>query len=130
VLVSASGADAGQRKAGDLPAGGREATVSVNEYRTVAESLAELARRGFTANFELLDGVFTDMETRRTFAPEELTIVEHHRFEGASDPDDMAIVYVLEARDGTRGALVDAFGTYAKPGLSEFLKKVKIHERA
>jgi len=102
--------------------------MSVNQYRTVGEALAGVARRGFSANFELMNGVLTDMATGRTFAPEGLTIVEHHRFEGASDPDDMAIVYAIEARDGTRGAFVDAFGTYATPGLGEFLERVKIRE--
>ena len=102
--------------------------MSVNQYTTVGEALADVARRGYTANFELVDGTFTDMTTGRTFAPELLTIVEHHRFEGASDPDDMAIVYAIKTRDGTRGVLVDAFGTYAMPGLGEFLRHVKISE--
>ncbi len=102
--------------------------MSVNQYRSVAEALAELSRRGFTANFEYLDDVFSAVDLGRSFEPEELTIVEHHRFEGASDPDDMAVVYAIESRDGIRGVLVDAFGVYANPRLGEFLRKVKIRE--
>jgi hypothetical protein len=104
--------------------------MSVNEYRDVTQALAELARRGYTANFEYLDGVFTAVDSGRTFRPEDLTIVEHHRFEGESDPDDMAIVYAIESRDGTRGVLVDAFGSYATPMLGEFLSRVRVHEEA
>jgi hypothetical protein len=104
--------------------------MSVNQYRSVAEALAELARRGFTANFEYLDGVFIAVDLGRSFAADELTIVEHHRFEGASDPGDMAVVYAIESRDGIRGALVDAFGVYANPELGEFLRKVRIREAA
>jgi hypothetical protein len=102
--------------------------MSVNPYRSVTETLAELARRGFTANFEYLDDAFTAVDLGRSFGAEELTIVEHYRFEGASNPDDMAVVYAIESRDGIRGALVDAFGVYANPKLGEFLHKVKIRE--
>ena len=68
------------------------------------------------------------MDSGKAFRPEELTIVEHHRFEGASDPDDLSIVYGIESQDGTRGVLVDAYGIYANPELSGFLKKVKMRE--
>jgi hypothetical protein len=104
--------------------------MSVNQYGTVTEALDDLARRGFTANFEYLDGAFTAVDTGRTFRAEELTIVEHHRFEGVSDPDDMAVVYAVESRDGVRGVVVDAFGVYANPKLGEFLRKVGIREAA
>jgi len=102
--------------------------MSVNQYRSVTEALTGLARRGFTANLEYLDGAFSAVDLGRAFGAEELTIVEHHRFEGASDPDDMAVVYAIESRDGVRGVLVDAFGVYANPRLGEFLRKVKIRE--
>ncbi len=102
--------------------------MSVNEYRSVEEALTGLARRGFDTNFEYLDRGFTAVESGRTFEADELTIVEHHRFEGVSDPDDESIVYAIESRDGTRGVLVDAFGTYASPGLGEFLRKVHVEE--
>jgi len=104
--------------------------VSVNRYGTVTEALDDLARRGFTANFECLDGALTSVDSGRSFRAEELTIVEHHRFEGVSDPDDMAVVYAIVSRDGVRGVVVDAFGAYANPTLGEFLGKVRIHEAA
>jgi hypothetical protein len=104
--------------------------LSVNQYRTVTEALEDLARRGFKANFEYLDGAFTAVDSGRSFKAEELTIIEHHRFEGASDPDDMAVLYAIESRDGVRGVVVDAFGVYANPALGEFLRKVRIREVA
>src|SRR3989454_1325822 len=41
-------------------------------------------------------------DSGKTFAAQQLMIVEHHRFEGASDPDDMSVVYGIEATDGDR----------------------------
>jgi hypothetical protein len=54
--------------------------------------------------------------------------VEHYRFEGASDPDDMSVVYAIESAGGPKGIIADAFGTYANPGLGRFLDRVSIHE--
>ena len=65
-------------------------------------------------------------EGGRTFKADELTIRGFYRFEGVSDPDDMAIVYAIESRDGTRGTLVDAFGVYANPAVGRILERVPI----
>ena len=98
-------------------------------YKTVSEAVEDLKRRGFSANFEWKQNAFRAVDTARVFKPEDLTIVEHHRFEGASDPDDLAVVYAIEAHDGTRGVVADAYGPYADPGLSEFLKRVPMREQ-
>jgi hypothetical protein len=104
--------------------------MSVNQYTSVTEALEGLRRRGYTANFEFTGDVLRDSARRRQYAASDLTIVEHHRFEGASDPDDMAIVYAIEGRDGARGVLVAAFGPYAEPGLGRFLDRMTVHEHA
>ena len=97
-------------------------------YTTMADAMNDMKRRGFTADFELIDKTFRTLGSERAFQPDELTIVEHHRFEGQSDPEEMAVVYAIEARDGTRGVLVDAYGVYANPDLSAFLKDVRMRE--
>lgn len=56
---------------------------------------------------------------------DELSIVEHYRFEGASDPDDMSVIYAIKSDDGLKGIVADAFGVYANPDLGGFLEKVK-----
>lgn len=48
---------------------------------------------------------------------DELTIEEHYRFEGVSDPEDMPAVSAMERHDGTRGIIADAFGVYTDPNL-------------
>jgi hypothetical protein len=102
--------------------------MSVNQYNTVVEALEDLARRGFAANFEYADGALVAIDSGRRFQAEQLTIVEHHRFEGLTDPADMAVVYAIESRDGVRGIVVDAFGVYANPELGVFLGNVRIRE--
>jgi hypothetical protein len=97
-------------------------------YRTLGEAVEDLRRRGFSENFEFLGKTFQAVNSGKTFTANDLTIVEHHRFEGASDPDDMAVLYAIEAADGTRGTIADAFGPQANPDLGAFLKNVEMHE--
>ena len=102
--------------------------MSDKSYTNMVEAIEGLKKRGFTANFEFLDHTFRDVESGRTFRADELTIVEHYRFEGASDPDDMSVVYAIESDDGLKGVIADAFGLYANPDLGGFLETVKIRE--
>lgn len=97
-------------------------------YKTMTEAVEGLKQRGFTANFELLNNTFRAVDGGKTFAADQLTIVEHHRFEGASDPDDLSVLYAIETNDGTRGTVADAFGPYADPELGAFLQTVKMRE--
>jgi hypothetical protein len=102
--------------------------MSFKTYMTMADAMRDLERRGFTANFEPIGKALHVLGGEKTYQPADLTIVEHHRFEGASDPDEMSVLYAMEARDGTLGVLIDAYGTYANPDLSTFLKDVRMHE--
>ena len=72
----------------------------------MVEAIEELRKRGFTANFEFLDQKFRDVNSDRTFKTDELTIVKHYRFEGASDPDDMSVVYASKVMMDSKGSLL------------------------
>jgi hypothetical protein len=100
------------------------------EYATVAGAVDGLTRRGFTEGFRVVDGKFRVLGTGKSLRAEDLVIVEFYRFEGISDPDDMAIVYGVESKDGVRGTLIDAFGVYADPALSALLEDVPIRATA
>jgi hypothetical protein len=65
-----------------------------------------------------MHGTLRDFQTDMVFSPDRAFIREYERFEGISDPDDMLIVYAIETANGTRGTLVDAFGTYSDPLLA------------
>lgn len=97
-------------------------------YLTVACAVDDLTRRGFTEDFRVVDGKLRASGTGETVTSDDLVIREYHRFEGISDPDDMAIVYGVEARNGLRGTVVDAFGVYSDPALSALLEHVPIRQ--
>ena len=92
--------------------------------QTMTAALEALENRGFTANLTVVGNRLRVVGTLASFQATDLVIREHLRFEGVSDPDDMAIVYAIEANDGVRGTLVDAYGVYSDPLISTFMRAV------
>jgi hypothetical protein len=70
---------------------------------TVSATIEDLRRRGFTDHFMVRGRQLLAIDAGRPFLPRDVVIREYHRFEGVSDPDDMAIVYALESL----GAMLD-----------------------
>jgi hypothetical protein len=99
-------------------------------YMTLASAVDDLARSGFREHFQMKAGKLLAIDSGKTFNAPELEIRAYHRFEGVSDPDDMAIVYAIESHSGVRGTLVDAFGVYADPAVGVFLEGVPIRKAA
>jgi hypothetical protein len=96
------------------------------DHTSEAPAIGALERRGFTATF-VADGDRLRLAgTARRFRPEDVRIVDFYRFEGTSDPDDMSVVYALQARDGTRGVLTDAFGSYADPVVGALVERMTV----
>src|SRR6185295_9382359 len=93
---------------------------------TLMGTMAELARSGYVEHFGVRGDELQSFDSGKTLAASQVVIREYHRFEGASDPDDMAIVYAIEGEGGVRGTLVDAFGAYSDPMVSAFLARVPI----
>ncbi len=89
---------------------------------TVTDALAMLHGLGYTADFELVDGVLRSDRGDVACAVDQ-AIVEHlYRFEGPSDPGDEMIVFALrDPATGTAGTLAAAFGPSADPDLHAHL---------
>lgn len=96
---------------------------------TLAGTMDDLARRGFTEHFIPTDGMLRAVNSGKMVRADEVMVAEYHRYEGVSDPDDMAILYALETLSGLRGTLVDAFGVYADPQVGAFMRAVALRTR-
>jgi hypothetical protein len=95
-------------------------------YETVTEALNDLAKRGFTNNFNIQCDNVECKELSLLLKPEDFEIVEYYRFEGNSNPADQEIVYAIESKNGVKGVLVNAFGIYGDEVSDKILKKLKI----
>ena len=92
--------------------------------------IACMEREGFTEHFVVKGSALRSVETGHTFAPADVDIRGFARYEGVSNPSDMSIVYAIQSRDGARGTLVDAFGTYADPDVAAFMDSVPAYSAA
>jgi len=99
------------------------------EHRdTLTEAMADARAAGFTRTFKVVEGGLQCEDTGAILEPGDLKIIGHHRFEGTSNPDDMSALYLVEGRDGVKGMIVDAYGTYSDADLSAFLRRVPMDE--
>ena len=98
-----------------------------NQFETLSQAIEALNKRGYTLDFNLSKDCIECKEIDLDYRPEEFHIDEFHRFEGASNPDDMSILYAITTDDGKKGTLVDAYGAYSDPLTTEMVQKMKIH---
>ncbi|WP_143960523.1 hypothetical protein [Litoribacter populi] len=103
--------------------------MSDSTYMTpLSQVMKRLEEKGYGAEFRTKKdkGAVLD-EGNKTYSAEDLKIVKVYRFEGESDPADMAILYAIQAKDGKHGYLLDAYGTYSDEEQQyhiDFIKKV------
>ncbi|TXD78286.1 hypothetical protein [Algoriphagus ratkowskyi] len=98
---------------------------------TYSQVLNILPGRGYgkELNIKRAGASFDDSE--KIYQPEQLKIVKVYRFEGESDPADMAVIYLLHGDADEKGFLLNAYGTYSdqdNPYYDEFIKRVPIEE--
>lgn len=103
-----------------------------NDLTTVSSVLEKLRIK--KQDNEFLWDIKKSMMTSgsKFYRPDELTIIKVYRFEGASDPSDNSVIYVIEANDGTMGYTMDAYGVYSNntgPGYADFIRKIPVQER-
>ena len=96
-------------------------------YDTLSEAINGLKSRGFQYDFNLESNQIVCPEIDRCFIPNEFEVLELYRFEGDSDPADNAILYAIDAGEGVKGLLVDAYGSYAGNVSQEMLDKLKVN---
>jgi hypothetical protein len=98
--------------------------VATEEDRTpdtVTEALQLLRSEGYTAEYELVDGVLR-ADSGTACSVDEVAVERLYRFEGPSDPGDEMIVFALcDPLTSTRGTLAAAFGHSADPDLYQHL---------
>lgn len=103
----------------------------LNRYSNLVEAQSSLKEKGYTDEFTYQEeeSVMKSNKTDKKYTPEEMKIIEFHRFEGMTDPGDMSIIFAVECVDGSKGIVLSSFGVYADLKLAEFMDKVKIKAR-
>lgn len=103
------------------------------EMTTLSQVLEKLRQKG--VDNEIVMNAENQMiceKLNKVYQPEELLIFKTFRFEGDSNPDDNAALYVLEDSENNIGYIIDSYGAYRSHDGSEFddfLKKIKVEDR-
>ena len=97
----------------------------MKDYTNLVDALQDLQARGYINDFNLKPHCVECVALRLQIHPEDFEINEMYRFEGDSSPDDNSVLYAIESRDGIKGVLVDAYGTYAEAVSPEMANKLR-----
>jgi hypothetical protein len=91
----------------------------------MSEALQRFHERGFTHELRARRGLLRDVATGQLHEPEALGVAELVRFEGASDPDEMAILFALEIQPGQPlGTYSTVYGAGTPPEDAEIVRRL------
>ena len=96
----------------------------LHEFDTLVEALHHCAAKGYTEQFEIKDGKAFGIKSKKTYEKEDVNVVAYARFEGYSSVSDMSIVYIIECNDGTKGSIINSYGTYADSDTNDFIQGI------
>ena len=91
-------------------------------YDTVSKALEDLAKKGFTVDYNLKDEEITSH-------PENYEIEHIYRYEGETDPGDEATVYGIKSKSGEKGVYVAGHTTYTENSAAMTLHELSIKGR-
>lgn len=103
--------------------------MTMNKYPNMVAAVEGLQKRGYDCDFQLVGESMKCLSTNKMYHTEDMVIVEYHRFEGISNPDDMSVIFAIECNDSSKGTVVSSYGVYADVSLLDFIDKVKIKEQ-
>ncbi len=98
---------------------------STADMKTLASCLNKLVIDGYTEDFKASERGLLSLQHERLYEARDVNVVNFFRFEGASDPADNSILYVIETNDGLKGTLVDAYGPYSDITVEKFMQQVE-----
>ncbi|HVY76053.1 MAG TPA: hypothetical protein VG890_14565 [Puia sp.] len=105
--------------------------IKPGEMTTLSQVIETLRVRRMDNEFRFESEGMT-IGNGKFYQPGDLQIIRTYRFEGESDPADSAILYLIEALDGTVGFIADTYGAYSNfedAQYNDFIHKIKENER-
>ena len=93
--------------------------------KDLASCVNQMKQEGYKEDFQVTEEGLHTFDKSKSYRADQVRIVSFYRFEGESDPGDNTILYVIETDDGTKGTLVDGYGTYADENVSKFIVQVE-----
>ena len=96
-------------------------------YITLSEAISDLAKKGYTFNFNIKNDCIECAENNLQLQPDEFEIDEVHRFQEMSDVDNESILYAISStQNNVKGLLVNAYSIYADTASTELVAKLSL----
>lgn len=93
--------------------------------QTLSETLNELRCSGMNVDLRIDENSRLKVNDQPgRFQPKDVRLMWTRRFEGQSNPEDMAILYGLQLPDGQIGVLVDGYGPASDSDITTFIRAV------
>ncbi|NIF07812.1 hypothetical protein F3J23_20495 [Chryseobacterium sp. Tr-659] len=105
---------------------------NIDGMTTLSQVMQTLSERGIHREFRMNSNSEMKFENSdKIYLPTELIILKTYRFEGDSNPDDSAVLYVVKDTVGNRGMIIDSYGAdsnYPGEKFDEFLRNIPVLE--
>lgn len=99
---------------------------------TLSQVMQTMAKRGITKEYRMNEqGEMKYEGSSKSYVPEDLSIAKSYRFEGDSNPDDSAVLYIITDKEGNIGMMIDSYGAESNyPGdkFDDFVREIPIKE--
>lgn len=99
---------------------------------TLSQVMTKLAQNGVSKEYRMNEeGEMHLTGSDKNYQPSDLKILKSFRFEGDSNPDDNAVLYVAADKEDNRGMIIDSYGAESNyPGdkFNEFLRDIPVEE--
>jgi len=93
---------------------------------TMQQALERLSAAGYRQSLQATPAGFVALGSGEVHRPEDLVVEEIVRFEGASDPEDEAVLLALRGSDdGLRATFVSSFGVNADPVAGDLVRRLE-----
>ena len=92
---------------------------------TLSHVLNKLNKKGVDKDFKWTANGFT-LDHTKSYKPGDLTIIKVFRFEELKDPGDLCVLYLIEAKDGAMGYILDAYGPYSDHDDESFQNAIRL----
>jgi hypothetical protein len=96
--------------------------------KSMVSCLSKVVDDGYKEDFKATREGLESSTSRKLYVPAEVRVITSFRFEGFSDPDDSAVLYVIETNDGVKGTLIDGCGRLADPLVYKFILDVESND--
>lgn len=97
----------------------------LSTHNTLLEDIQLAKKEGYTEDFMYADKKIIGRSNKKEYSASECILIEYCRHEGASDPDDASILFLIQCADGTKGCLSSAYGRFADTALIDFVMSLQ-----